>query len=68
MAGSILPGPNPGFPLAPAVRLACKVVTLETVRVPLLVGSTVVLHAYSLAAGQLALLPTLRLNISTFIG
>jgi elongation factor 1 alpha-like protein len=40
---------HPDFPLHPAARLQAKIVTLEAVRVPLLVGSTVVLHAYSLA-------------------
>ena len=33
----------------PAAKIAAKIVTLDAVRVPLLVGSTVVLHAYSLA-------------------
>ena len=40
---------HPDFPMIPAARLRAKIVTLEAVRVPLLVGSTVVLHAYSLA-------------------
>ena len=46
-AGTVLC--HPGFPLMPAAKIAAKIVTLDAVRVPLLVGSTVVLHAYSLA-------------------
>lgn len=40
---------HPDFPLTPATRIQAKIVTLDAVRVPLLVGSTVVLHAYTLA-------------------
>ena len=40
---------HPEFPLRPTARLLARIVTLEAVRVPILAGSTVVLHAYSVA-------------------
>ena len=49
---SLAPGAvlcHPEFPLVPAARMTVRIVTLETVRVPILVGSQVVLHAYSAA-------------------
>ena len=35
------------FPLVPATRFTVKLVTLDALRVPLLVGTTVVVHAYA---------------------
>ena len=35
------------FPLVPAARFTVKLVTLDALRVPLLVGSSVVVHAYA---------------------
>ena len=47
---SLAPGAvlcHPEFPLVPATRMTVRIVTLETVRVPILVGSQVILHAYA---------------------
>jgi hypothetical protein len=44
---------HPDFPLHPAARLQAKIVTLEAVRVPLLVGSTVVTHQLDPKTGEI---------------
>ena len=49
-ASCLVPGTvlcHASFPLVPATRFTVKLVTLDALRVPLLVGSTVVVHAYA---------------------
>ena len=49
-ASRLVPGTvlcDASFPLVPAARFTVKLVTLDALRVPLLVGSSVVVHAYA---------------------
>ena len=49
-ASCLVPGTvlcHASFPLVPATRFTVKLVTLDALRVPLLVGTTVVVHAYA---------------------
>ena len=49
-ASCLVPGTvlcHASFPLVPATRFTVKIVTLDALRVPLLVGTTVVVHAYA---------------------
>ena len=52
-ASQLAPGTvlcHASYPLVPAARFTVKLVTLEALRVPLLVGSSVVVHAYASSA------------------